>query len=379
MGITVRWGGIEDLDAHTYAAWSELGERAREATPFLMPQFIVPAARWLSPRPLRVALFQRGRELVGVGCFSAERPNPFAPVPHLLAYCTLHSFRTGLLVAPDEADGVAHALLAATRYGPLRGHAIALRAVPEDDDGFAALRRAACDAGGAWRELSRFARPILHLAPDTTAVDGISHKLLKSLRRHRRRLAEQAPYSSRLVRAGPELRAATERHLSLEHHGWKGERGSSMLSCPASTAFFRELVERFDAIGAVVFSEVLAGDEVVGSSSNLLVGRTLSAFKIGWHPARARYSPGLLTELALLESIETTWPHVEKFDSNAAQDSYLSQMLPHSEAIVSGFVATGRTGRLALGAGRVAHPFARALGLQPWHVPRPGRLTLPQA
>lgn len=378
MGIAVRWVGIDDLDARTYTAWSGLGECAREATPFLMPQFIVPAARWLSPRPLRVALFERGHDLVGVGCFSAERPNPFAPVPHLLTYCTLHSFRTGLLVAPGDADGVAHALLAATRSGPLRGHAIALRAVPEGDDGFAALRRAARGAGGTWRELSRFARPVLHLA-ETAAVDGISPRLLKSLRRHRRRLAEQAPYSTRLVQAGAEVHAATERHLALEHHGWKGERGSSMLSCPASTAFFREMIERFDAIGAVVFNEVLAGGDVVGSSSNLLVGRTLSAFKIGWHPARARYSPGLLTELALLESMESAWPHVEKFDSNATQDSYLTQMLPHSETIVSGFVATGRAGRLALGAGRVAHPFARALGLQPWHVPRPARLPLPPA
>lgn len=372
MSITVRWLGMADLDARTHDAWTGLGARAREPNPFLMPQFILPAARWLSSRPPLLALFERGagRELVGVGCFSVERANPFAPVPHLRAFCTLHSFRTGLLVAPGAAAAVAQALVATMRdrKGAVQRHAIALRTVPAGDEGYVALRAAAAEAGGGWRELSRFARPVLHLPLGTDVLAAMPRKMLKNLRRHRRRLHEAGPCSVRLVGTAPMLREAAERHLELEHCGWKGARGSSLLSSAAGAGFFHEMVERFGAIDAVVFTELLSGDRVVGSGSNLIVGRTVNAFKIGWHVDFARHSPGRLTELALLESIPTTWPHVDKFDSNSAQDSFLSEMLPHTEPIVSGFLATGPLGMRALQLGRLMHPLARAVGLQPWQV-----------
>ncbi|GAB3380200.1 GNAT family N-acetyltransferase [Lysobacter fragariae] len=371
---------MDELDTRTYDAWTGLAARACEPNPFLMPQFVLPAARWLSPRPPLLALFERGaaHELVGVGCFSAERANPFAPVPHLRAFCTLHSFRTGLLVASGEAAAVAHALLAAMRErkGAMRHRAIALRAVPAGDEGYIALRAVAAEAGGGWRELSRFARPVLRLAPGLAVLAALPGHMLKDLRRRRRRLHEAGPCSVRLVQAARLLPEACERHLALEHGGWKGAHGSSLLSSVAGVGFFREVVERFGAIGAVVFTELLSGDRVIGSSSNFLVGRTLSAFKIGWHSGFARYSPGRLTELALLESIPATWPHVDKFDSNSGQDSFLSRMLPHAEPIVSGFVATDPRGLQALHLGRLMHPFARALGLQPWQVDA-GASTVP--
>lgn len=372
MSIAVRWLGIEDLDARTHDAWTRLGVHALEPNPFLMPQFVLPAARWLARCAPLLALFECGasRELVGVGCFSVERANPFAPVPHLRAFSTLHSFRTGMLVAPGAASAVAQALLAAMhdRKSVPRGHAIALRAVGATDEGHVALRAAAGEAGGGWRELSRFARPVLRLPPGSDVLAAMPRKMLKNLRRHRRRLHEAGPCSVRLVRAEPMLRDAAERHLMLEHCGWKGARGSSLLSSAAGAGFFREMVERFGAIGAAVFIELMSGDRVVGSSSNLVVGRTVSAFKVGWHVDFARHSPGRLTELALLESIPTAWPHVDKFDSNSKQDSFLAQMLPHAEPVLSGFLATSPLGMRALQLGRLMHPFARAVGLQPWQV-----------
>ena len=60
MSIAVRWCSPCGLDVRTRAAWSELGQHARHPSPFLLPQFIVPAAHWLTPeRPPRIALFER--------------------------------------------------------------------------------------------------------------------------------------------------------------------------------------------------------------------------------------------------------------------------------------------------------------------------------
>lgn len=379
MSTTIRWCAVEELDQGTLDAWTELGMHARDPSPYLMPQFILPAARWLTPgRPPCVALFERpgrsGRELVGVGCFTVGRPNLFVPVPHLRNYCTRHSFRTGLLVAPAEAGPVALALMRASRdgTGAAPGHAIAFKQVLERDEVFAELRDAAGECGGSWQEVRRFARPVLRLEEGTDASGVLPRRMLKNLRRHRRRLHECGPLSARVLQANEMLPAATERHLELEYCGWKGACGSAMLSSTAGAMFFREMVERFGRIGAAVFLETLVGDRVIGSTSNFLVGGTLSAFKIGWHPDFARHSPGRLTKLALFEAIAGTWPQVDKYDSNSQHNSFLARMLPHTETIVSGFLATTRLGTNALRAARLIRPVVFRLGGDPW-IDRPAR------
>lgn len=373
MSTTIRWCGIDQLDPGTLHAWTDLGTHARDPSPYLMPQFILPAARWLTPgRPPRIALFERagrcGRELVGVGCFTIGRPNLFVPVPHLRNYCTRHSFRTGMLVAPGEAGRVARALLSASRdgVGDAPSDAIAFKHVLERDEVFGELREAAGQSGGSWREVNRFARPVLHLQPGMDASSALPRRTLKDLHRHRRRLQECGPLSARVVQGNGMLPAATERHLELEHCGWKGERGSAMICSVAGAMFFREMIERFGRIGAAVFVETLVGDRVIGSTSNLLVGGTLSAFKIGWHTDFALHSPGRLTKLALFEAIAGTWPNVDKYDSNSQQASFLAKMIPHSETIVSGFLATTRWGTNALRAVRPIRPFVFRLGGDPW-------------
>lgn len=380
MAITIRWCGVDELDQRTQDAWTELGVRARDPSPFLMPQFILPAVRWLTPaRPPCVALFERagrtGRELVGVGCFTIRRPNLFVPVPHLRNYCTRHSFRAGLLAAPDDAESVALALLHASRdkAGEASNHAIAFHNVLERDQVFAELREAAGDCGGSWRELGRFARPVLQLQAGAEAATALSHKALKNLRRHHRRLHECGPISIRVLHGNAVSPAAVERHLELEHCGWKGARGSAMLSSAAGAGFFRDMAERFTRVGAAVFVETLVGDRVIASASNFLVGGTLSAFKIGWHPDFSRHSPGMLNELAVCEAIAGHWPQVDKFDSNSQQNSFLAKMLPHTEPIVSGFLATSRWGTHALSAALVIYPLVRLLGGNFWsNQPLPG-------
>lgn len=372
MSIAIRWCSPCHLDVRTRAAWSELGQRARHPSPFLLPQFIVPAAHWLTPgRPPRIALFERlgrgGRELVGVGCFTAEQPGLYLPVHHWRGYRTRHSFRTGLLVTPQDGDAVAEALLAAIRRGDgaPRSHAILFGNVLEHDDGLAALRRVAQADGGSWHEVRRFARPVLHVPAGLDATEAMPRKVLKNLRRHRRRLEELGPVRARVLQGHDVQPAVAERFLQLERSGWKGAKGSALRCSQAGTGFFQDMVAQFSQIGAAVFVEILLGDQVIGSTSYFLVGSTLSAFKIGWHPQYAKHSPGCLTKLAALEALSGTWPGVDKFDSNAQEKSWLAQMLPHTETVVAGMLATTRWGTTALAATRLLRPLVSRLGANP--------------
>lgn len=373
MSIAIRWCSPGNLDAHTRAAWSELGQRVRHPSPFLLPQFIAPAARWLTPgRPPRIALFERlgrgPRELVGVGCFTADPPGLYLPVPHWRGYRTRHSFRTGLLVSPDDGDAVAEVLLGAIRggEGAPRGHAILFGNVLEHDDGLSALRRVALADGGSWHEVRRFARPVLHVPDGVDAAQAVPRKVLKNLRRHRRRLEELGPVRTRVLQGDAVAPAVAERFLLLERSGWKGAKGSALWCTPAGTGFFLEMVAQFSQVGAAVFVEVLLGDQVIGSTCNFLVGGTFSAFKIGWHPHYAKHSPGCLTKLAALEALSGTWPGVAKFDSNAQEKSWLAQMLPHTETVVAGVLATTRIGTAALTATRLLRPLVSRLGGSPF-------------
>lgn len=367
MTVALRWRRLEELDASELAAWTELGLHSVCPNVFVMPQFVRPSARWLTPRrPVRVAWFERpgrsGPELVGVGCFTAERPGLLVPVPHLRAYASEHAFRSGLLIAPGEAGAVAEALArSSSGVGP-RWRAIAFRNIEEAGEDFQALHAQVAGQSGAWFELRRFQRPVLRLDGDAPAAERVGASVRKDLRRRLRRLQEQGRVEPHIVRDPVALEAAVENHLRLEHAGWKSGAGSSMLSSDAHAAFFREMAAGFGAIGAAAFAELRLDGEAVASTSNFVVGGVLSAFKTGWDPRFARSSPGRLNELALFEQMAVEWPGVRKFDSNAREDSYLADMVPDRDVMLSGVLGLGPVTARVLRAARWWRPLAHRLG-----------------
>jgi CelD/BcsL family acetyltransferase involved in cellulose biosynthesis len=355
MPTTLRTSELDALDGNSLAAWDALARQLPgAANPFATPQFILPAARWLTPEhcPL-VVLIERtgagGRELIGLGCFTRERPSWRVPVPHLRSYQTLHTFRSGMLCAPGESAPVARALLDHVGRRNPRAHAIEFHNLPASCPIFSALREGANGTGGDWFERHRFERPVLDLGAGISPLAGFPGSTLKDLRRCRRRLAERGEVCFRIRNGGD----AVNEHLRLEHAGWKGGNGTSLLSSEAQAGFFRELSARFEEAGAIVFAETLCDGKVIASSSNLLLGDTLSAFKIGWDPDFARSSPGRLNEMALLEQTPVRWPQLQRFDSLSREKSYLADLLPHRETMVSGALATSRLGQQAMS---VVHP-----------------------
>lgn len=367
MTVELRLCRLDEMDASQRGAWSELGLHAAQPNVFAMPQFVVPSARWLTPRkPVVIALFERAgrarRELVGVGCFTLERPGLLVPVPHLRSYASEHSYRSGLLLAPGEATPVAEALSRPAAGGPHRWRALAFHNIEAAGEDFRALRAQADRQGGGWIEMRRFQRPVLRLRPGVPADELVPGSVRKDLRRRRRRLQERGAVEIEIICDPARLGQAVEHHLRLEHAGWKAQAGSSMLSSGNNAAFFREMVEGFGAIGAAVFVETRVEGEVIASTSNCLVGNVFSAFKTGWDPRFAQASPGRLNEIALFERMAGRWPAIEKFDSNAREDSYLADMLPDRDAMVSGVLALGAGTARALAAARWLRPLAYRLG-----------------
>jgi GNAT acetyltransferase-like protein len=370
MTVAVRWLPLQDVDAATLSAWTELGQAMSRANPFAMPQFVLPAARWLTPRaPPLVALIERqqpgSRRLIGVGCFTQERPNLFVPVSHLASYRTLHTFRSGLLYAPGESASVAQSLLADLHGKGKRFHAIGFHNLLAECPLLASLRELLDEGRGGWFEQHRFQRPVLRLHPPAQEHALGVIVMDRDLRRRKRRLEDRGTAAFRITQPGTNTNTnvvdAMETHLQLEHAGWKGTAGTSLLASPSQAGFFREMILRFDQIHGAVFAETLCDGKVIASTSNLLLGDTLNGFKTGWHPDFAACSPGRLNEVFLSAAVPSAWPQVAVFDSQAQEDSYLSELLPHRDTMVTGTLAVTRLGRRAMRTARLIRPVAYRL------------------
>jgi hypothetical protein len=366
MGVTLRWCRTDDIDTVTEAAWNQLAERALDPNPFAAPGFVLPAARWLTPEQTPwIALIERhdhvGRELIGAGCFTPQKPDLFVPVPHLRSYQTLHTFRSGLLCAPGESHAVAEALLVFLNTHHRRWHAITFQNLRADCPVLQALQEQPVHGSVRWFERQRFMRPCLRVAADVKYDSRIPASERKDLNRRQRRLNERGTISSRILQADAANAAAVQTHLRLEHAGWKGKAGTSMLSSKAQTGFFIEMMESFKKTGNAVFAETLCDGKVIASTSNMVLGNILNGFKTGWDPGYAAASPGRLNELHLFRSIQDLWPGVTSFDSQSQEDSYLADLLPDREVMVTGTVAIAATGLLAMRAARVMRPLAYRL------------------
>jgi hypothetical protein len=88
----------------------------------------------------------------------------------------------------------------------------------------------------------------------------------------------------------------------------------------------------------------------------------LSGFKTGWDPAFAASSPGKLNEWHLLQALDGQWPDLALFDSQAHETSYMAELLPDRQPMVSGILHAGRLHRAAMAGVRPLRPLAYRLG-----------------
>jgi CelD/BcsL family acetyltransferase involved in cellulose biosynthesis len=348
-GLEVRILGRADIDAPLIDRWARLEARSLEANAYLSPHFVVPALRHLTPELAVeiVAVFDResaNAPLVGLGVFSRRSPTRRMPFPTLCAYRSPHSFLTGLLIDRDLADRVADAFFG--YFGSRRNRWCAVEFVDLRQHGplLRALQGAARRAGARWHPYDRRRRAVLdpHGLGERPLEGRLDPHDAAELRRKRRRLAERGAVSWRLVDDGQVRAEQVETFLALEHRGWKAEQGSSLRSQPAHETFFRELVDGFRAAGRAFFCELQLDGCAIASSSNLLSGDAAFAFKIGWDPAYAKSSPGILNEIEFIEHASERFGTLEYIDSGAQPGSFIDSLWTQRVDLVTGaFLSRG--------------------------------------
>lgn len=341
-----------EVDESTRAAWVRLEQNALESNAYLSPHFVLPAVRHLEsePRPFAVLVEHPAGGLAGVGVFTLCRPNRRFPLPHLAAYLSRHSYLSGLLVDARDPGPVVGAFFDHFCDPGQPWHGIEFSRRPAEGPLEDALAEAALARGLSWLEASRTERATLDpaLAGDEYLETQLKGGRLKSLRRLNRRLQEMGEVGW-LALGGTGLPdAAVDRFLELEHLGWKGNEGTSLRSQPGDEAFFREVVDGFRCEGRAWFTELKLDGSAISSTSNFVSGRAGFAFKIGWDPAYAKLSPGMLNEIELVRRAPELFGDLEYLDSGAGEGSYIEEFWTGRRTLASGIYATTALGRKAL-------------------------------
>ena len=350
----IRLARLDEIDAYTASAWADVEQRALEANAYLSPHFIIPALRRLDPElsPL-IVLIERTHgssyELSGVGVFVLRPPNLRFPLPHLSAYRSPHSYLTGLLIDREYAEPAIQAFLDFIEKGGSGWHGVEFTWRSGEGWASPSLETVASERRVIWYEHSRSQRAVLR--PAKCGEDAIARQLsgsrLKELRRCKRRLAEQGDVSWKLLSGENVSPLVVDRFLELEHSGWRGKAGTSLISNSAHEVFFREMIDGFRSTEGVFFTELSAGDLVVASTCNLVSGGAGFAFKIGWHPGYAKASPGVLNELELIRHAPQLCGELAFLDSGADDGSFIDKLWEDRRDLVTGVFAASPAGRLA--------------------------------
>jgi hypothetical protein len=289
--------------------------------------------------------------LVAVLPLHRAAPNRSLPLPHLQAYRNVHAFTGGALVDAVDPASVIRCLLGALSQHSSGLGALRLTNLRCDGPMAVAVSPIARELGFAWFSTRRASRAALHISAESAAARTTPKPVPASLQRARARLeSEFGTFEFRVLRGAEITDGVIERHLELEAAGWKSTRGTALLSSAEGAAFFRQVAREAADAGAAFFCELLAGNEVVASTSNFRTGPFASAFKVGWQPRFARCSPGTLIDHELARHAPTALPGLHWIDSCADPGSHLDRIWDDRISVCDGYLAWRRAERTALGA-----------------------------
>ncbi len=188
------------------------------------------------------------------------------------------------------------ALLAARRDWDV----LDLRALPERqaDAWMAALRALRLPLAPArrWRQ---WYVPLARPWPQVEA--GFRPGLLCNLAKRQRALRRLGPLQLQLVEDGAGAEAVFDQCLAIEASGWKGAAGTALACDPAGCDFYRRVLRRAAAQGALWLALLSSGATLIAFQLYLRSGPTLSGLRIGHRHDWRRYAPGMVLQWLVLE------------------------------------------------------------------------------
>jgi hypothetical protein len=307
----------DELGPHV-EAWTALAAAAIEPNVFYEPCVLLPALRELwRPGQAELALVlvfgQPGgpprktpvSELWGMFPLERRSLGEHLPLRCLGLWQHDYSYVPIPLVHRDHGPAVMDAFLAWLGEQRQAAPALLLDTLPVGGR-FHQLLIDAVDRRGAVSFVrDRFTRALLAPGCGAAAYQerAIAGKHRKELRRQKKRLGELGRLTFVALEPADDAGAWLDEFLALEASGWKGRAGSALLSKPEDERFFRAMALAAHRAGRLGATAVRLDDRAVAMQILLRSGDGAYAFKLGYDEAFARFSPGVLLELDLVERV----------------------------------------------------------------------------
>ncbi|HVR61932.1 MAG TPA: GNAT family N-acetyltransferase [Polyangia bacterium] len=192
------------------------------------------------------------------------------------------------------------------------------------------------------------------LAPDCDAATyqarSMTGKHRRELRRRHKQLASLGQLRVDELPGGDSIDGWIAEFLAIERAGWKGREGTALASNATDARFFAEMARAIHAAGKLSFTAVRLDGRPIAMQVTLRAGRGAFAFKLGYDETFARYSPGVLLALDLVERVAAgrgaAW-----IDSCAAQDhDMVGRLWTERRSLESWVVSGGPASGLLLAA-----------------------------
>lgn len=380
---------VSELE-HRLDDWTDLARESLEPNAFWEPFFLLPALAHLGHRhrfrlvTVEVAERRSGRRALGaLFPFELRRYYRGAPIPVLSLWRHRYAFLATPLIRASCAGICLDALCTWHARGPFRRGLLELGDMHGGGPVMEALTASAARVGHLVVTTDSYRRAFLQPArtADRYMADAIAARRRKEYRRQLNRLRDRGSVAFSDLAANDDAEPWLRAFLTLERAGWKGRRGSAMLS-RGHDGFFEAMGRGAHANGQLIMSRLTLDGRPVAMSCQFVSGGGAFAFKIAYDETLARYSPGVLLALHTLRLLHDR-EDVAWADSCGKPGNMLTPLWTGRREIRTVIVGSNRfpSHTVARAAGTWRRLTARFSGLPPspgdrsLHVPQPGHAS----
>lgn len=224
-----------------------------------------------------------------------------------------HSCRFDFLLSNDPNDAAAEAVDSIASFIARRSPKIDLLELQDllaDSPTTLALQEAAARRGQKVGLRPTLQTPYIPIEGKWSAyLDSVSGHLKRNLRRRRRQLEEQGKVviqqwtGDPLSDGGEGLMDRLREGFDIEAMAWKGSAGTAIRENKTWIEFYLQLAQTAAERGWLRLYFLNLNDRPIAFYYTFLYDRKLYYLKLGYDPAYARYSPGILLHQEILESL----------------------------------------------------------------------------
>lgn len=322
-------------DAPLMAEWGRLVRRFAEPNAFAEPWFWAASAHLDGAQAVRLLVVRHHGVLTGLLPVSVARHYGRMPVAHVQNHLHYHAFLGTPPVRAGQEQAFWTAILATLDGAPWAKGLLHLCAIPEHGPLHRGLCAAAAACGRRCDIVHRHERALLYsdLSPQAYYERTVRKKKRKEYKRLEQRLSESGTLTTRHFAADDDLAEWTDAFLTLEASGWKGASGSALAMRPDTARFFRAALAGAHAAGRLDLLRMDLDGTPIAMLVNFLTPPGSFSFKIAFDERHARFSPGVLLQLANLDILDRA--DIAWMDSCAIADhSMINSLWAERRALV---------------------------------------------